>query len=117
MSNCKICGKPLNGRDLVYDIDLEEVFCRKCAPFRNTCVFCINKNSCDFNTNPSPLPKQVQQTQRTGNAVMTQIVKNPERIKITCENGCPCYSSEFGCGKEVCMECRCCPSDNWSKGE
>lgn len=111
--NCGMCGAPLVGADLVYDTELEKSYCRKCAPYVRTCYNCVDGNSCDFETNPSPLPKQVQMTRQVGNAVMSQVVTNPERIKITCQNGCPCYSAEMGCVKQFCMQNMFCPSEKW----
>lgn len=31
---------------------------------------------------------------------MTTQVKNPDRIRITCQTGCPCFSDENGCLRE-----------------
>lgn len=111
--NCGMCGTPLVGPNLVYEIQLGNTFCRKCAPYVYTCYHCYYGELCDFQTNPSPLPKQVQATTRTGNMTMTQVITNPERIRITCQNGCPCYSAELGCGKEFCIQNRFCLSDGW----
>lgn len=111
--NCGLCGAPLVGADLVYDTELDNTYCCKCAPYVRTCYNCHDGNFCDFETNPSPLPKQVQMTKQMGNTVMSQVVANPERIKITCQNGCPCYSVELGCGKQFCVQNRFCPSEKW----
>ena len=110
----RICNTALNGPNVVYSHDLKEVFCLRCAPYSHTCVTCAHRDGCDFETNPSPLPKQVQMTQRQGNAVISQVVKNPERIKITCQNGCLCWSEEYGCGRQYCMDHRVCLNNNWS---
>ena len=98
---------------MVYDQELDEFFCFQHFALARTCVTCYNGKLCDFENNPSPLPKQVQQTQRMGNAVMTQVVKNPERINITCKNGCACWSDELGCIKESCIQNRFCLNENW----
>lgn len=111
--NCAICKTPLEGPNLVYDADTEEIFCRRCASLLRICHTCRNGQFCDFETNSSPLPKQVQQTRRVGNAVMSQAVRNPERVKITCQNGCPCWSEEYGCGKQISIESRFCLNKNW----
>ena len=111
--NCGMCGAPLVGSDLVYDTKLDNTYCQKCAAYVRTCYNCRDGNSCDFETNSSPLPKQVQATRQVGNTVMSQVVTNPERIKITCQNGCPCYSAEMGCVKEFCIQNRFCPSGKW----
>ena len=111
--NCALCKKPIIEDTLVYDTTLKEVLCCKCASLLNTCYSCHSGESCDFETNLSPLPKQVQATRRMGNTVMSQVIRNPERVKITCENGCPCWSAEFGCGKNFCVENRFCPNEHW----
>ena len=115
VSNCEMCGTPLAGSNVVYDTELNKTYCRKCTPYIRTCYNCHNGDLCDFKTNPSPLPMQVQATQRVGNTVMSQVITNPERVKITCENGCPCYSAEFGCGKEFCVQNRFCLNKKWSE--
>lgn len=114
MNNCGMCGAPLVGTNLVYDTELDNTYCSQCAAYVRTCYNCQHGNLCDFETNSSPLPKQVQVTRQMGNATMSQVVINPERVKITCENGCPCYSAEFGCGKELCKQNRFCMNEKWS---
>ena len=114
VSVCTMCGAPLIGPNLIYDTELQNTYCHKCFPYIRTCQNCKDGSYCDFQTNESPLPKQVQMTRRSGNTVVSQVVQNPDRIKITCENGCPCYSSEFGCVKEFCMQDGFCPNNKWS---
>lgn len=64
--------------------------CERCASLFGTCSMCLNGVNCEFETNPSPMPKQVMQTIRQGNMVMQTVVPNPERIKAFCTN-CSCY--------------------------
>lgn len=112
---CKMCGAPLVGANLIYDEELESIYCARCHPHVRTCSNCVDGGYCDFHNNSSPLPKQVQVTREVGNAKIVQTVTNPERIKITCENGCLCFSAELGCAKPFCMENRFCPTGNWSE--
>ena len=112
---CKMCGAPLVGVNLIYDEELDGIYCARCHPYVRTCSNCVDGDYCDFQNNPSPLPKQVQVTRQMGGAIMTQTVANPERIKITCEDGCPCFSAELGCSKPFCMENRFCPTEKWSE--
>lgn len=80
--------------------------CARCASLFGTCSMCLNSINCEFETNPSPLPKQVMQTIRQGNMVVQTVVPNPERIKAFCTS-CHCYNADppmclrqFGtCGK------------------
>lgn len=79
--------------------------CPNCAQAFNTCNLCTHSLSCRFETDPSPLPKQVQQTIRQGNMIMQAIIPNPERIKLCCP-GCSCYSEDpFACWRHVAGTC------------
>ena len=80
--------------------DLWHVYCGDCIQLLNTCAFCKGIEKCDFETNPSSLPKLVQKQVRQGNMVSITTVKNPERIRQTCENGCNCFSAENGCMRD-----------------
>lgn len=90
---CNYCGNP---NTPVVDTD-GICSCARCFHSFGTCAMCVNRQYCDFETNPSPLPKQVQQTIRQGNMTLQQVIKNPERIALCCGN-CPCYDTE--CRKE-----------------
>lgn len=72
------------------------ILCEKCGISLNTCAFCKNNKKCDFETNPSLLPKIIQQ--RTPIGVIT--VRNPARVAETCQKNCPCYSPNFECMRE-----------------
>lgn len=111
--NCETCRTLLEGSNLVYDTNINKVFCRRCASLLRICHTCSNGQLCDFESNLSSLPKQVQQTQMVGNAVMSQVVKNPERVKITCRQGCPCWSDEYGCVKQQSVESKFCLNNKW----
>jgi hypothetical protein len=73
--------------------------CKRCAGLFNTCHLCLNSTNCEFETNPSPLPKQVQQTIRKGNVQVQSVVKNPERIQLCCTS-CHCWNAEGYCNRE-----------------
>lgn len=93
---CDFCGQPAT----IIDAETFTLFCDRCFSVTKTCGACIKSIQCDFETNPSPLPKQVQKTIRQGNMVMQTVVKNPDRVAITCKNGCPCFHEDFGCLRE-----------------
>ena len=96
---CAFCGQPiLDGG--VYDTVTNELFCKKCGHQLGTCATCLTARECRFETDPSPVPKVVQQTVRRGNMTSSFPVKNPSRIEITCQNGCPCFDAEKGCLRE-----------------
>lgn len=99
MNICKLCGKQVEGAQLCYSVDLEEVFCNNCIYLLGGCYSCGNVVSCAFEQDPSPLPKIVVQTVQQGNMTMQTQIRNPEREAITCKTKCPCWNEEWGCGR------------------
>lgn len=107
--NCEYCGRPCpqgaivlaEAIDAPYQLHKNPVMCQQCFSMVGTCNLCQQRATCPFETDVScPLPKQVQQTIRQGNMTMQSVVKNPDRIRETCQFGCKCWSDEFGCLKE-----------------
>ena len=94
---CNYCG--FDAHPSVVNED-GSIMCANCFNATKTCAMCVHGNSCEFETNPDPTPKQVQQTIRQGNMTLQAIVKNPSRIETFCAGGCPCFNPEFGCLKE-----------------
>jgi hypothetical protein len=76
------------------------MLCESCAEQLTSCHFCKNGNECDFETNPSTLPKMVQKRIQQGPMISVTTVKNPSRVDITCKAGCPCYDPDFECMKQ-----------------
>ena len=74
--------------------------CTKCSQLSGTCGSCSFGTTCDFETNPSPLPKVVQKQVRQGNQIAVVTVMNEERIRETCQKNCKCWSENFGCGRQ-----------------
>lgn len=97
MYNCKLCGRPCSKDAIVCVEPFVYTICRNCHSLAGTCNLCSHSLTCDFETNPSPLPKQVQQTIRQGNMTMQSVVMNPERIRETCQKNCKCWNDEMGC--------------------
>ena len=98
---CDICGKI--SPQFSWFQNCEGIWrreCENCAKTSGTCGSCTQKNECDFETNPSPLPKAVQKQIRQGNQILVTTVINKERIRETCMKNCECFSEEFGCLKE-----------------
>lgn len=113
---CKICGKPLRGSDLVYfDWILDGIcVCREHVAYVGRCHTCAKIRNCDFETNPSPLPKVIQSTTQTPQGmIISQTVKNPERIKLTCHN-CSCWTGEE-CARDYAPQSKCI-LDKWEAG-
>jgi hypothetical protein len=104
--NCNYCGRPcLEGAILSANPNEESetkyfVMCPSCFSVTKTCQMCKDRNTYEFETSTCPLPKQVQKVIRQGNMTMQQIVMNPDRIRETCQNGCKCWSDDFGCLKQ-----------------
>jgi hypothetical protein len=94
---CDYCGK-YPGE--IVDSNGDVFLCRNCFSQAGTCYLCVNGALCEFETNPSPLPKQVQKTVRQGNMMVQTVIRNPDRTAITCLSNCPCFDSNFGCLKE-----------------
>lgn len=104
LNNCDMCGQPILGEEVIYlnpgNQTQIRVYCEQCSNQVGKCPSCANTNLCDFQTNPSPIPQIIQKETRQGNAIMMTHIKNPERVKITCEANCKCFDSEYGCMKE-----------------
>ena len=92
---CDNCGKTdLNMLITETAPGVYKYLCRNCASLSGTCGSCTCGNTCDFETNPSPLPKAVRKQVRQGNQIAVVTVKNPERIDITCRKNCKCFDAE-----------------------
>lgn len=102
--NCDLCGQPILSGGIY---DNGKIYCAKCGPQLGHCATCRHRTICTFETDPSPVPKMIQQTVRQGNMMSSFPVKNPNRIEITCKKGCGCWNEEFGCLREF-MAC-----DKW----
>ena len=103
ISKCSICGNIVLSNGVIDDTHL---ICWNCFSSLKTCVACKNANICRFETDPSSLPKVVQKQVRRGNMTAVTQVKNPERVRATCEKGCKCFSKEKGCLKENNTACK-----------
>lgn len=103
---CSICNSPFIDQPQVLKIDDSWIeMCPDCAKNLGHCRTCKNGSLCAFETDPSPEPKIItQQINQNGMQIMTQ-VQNPERIRITCQNGCPCWSPEYHCSKPTLQSC------------
>lgn len=88
---CDICGR-LSEKLQILDINDKTIcICDACADTLNSCQTCLHALTCEFETNSSTIPKMIQKQIRQGYVTAITQVQNPERIKITCAQGCPCY--------------------------
>lgn len=97
---CEYCNSLTLQPFFVQDGDNWHCICNNCRVKLSSCSFCQNANICSFETDPSDLPKMVQQQIRQGNQVMITTVKNPSRVAITCQNNCRCFNQDFGCMRQ-----------------
>ena len=99
---CDICHRQIHHTEVIYDSKSNKIVCSDCCNRLSTCDNCHNGNICLFETDPSPLPKQIQKQIRQGNMIGQTIIKNPDRILITCKKGCPCWNAETeSCNKQL----------------
>lgn len=99
---CDICHRQIHHTEVIYDSKSNKIVCSDCGNRLSTCDNCHNGNICFFETDPSPLPKQIQKQIRQGNMIGQTIIKNPDRILITCKKGCPCWDAETeSCNKQL----------------
>lgn len=100
---CELCDQPVipTANAILY---LTEggyhSLCGGCVQKVNTCVGCKKSASCAFENDPRP-DKYVLRTVRQGNTQIQTQVLNPEIVRDTCQNGCGCFSEEFGCSRQM----------------
>lgn len=103
---CDFCGNGIVGLAEIVIMPDGEVYqsCKNCGDRIGTCTTCSMRVSCDFETNPIQIPKQVQKVVRQGNMQMQTVIRNPEREKKTCMKGCPCWDGEeYVCKRQYGM--------------
>ena len=101
LPKCDICGQIVPDSMFTQKSDGSWIrICKKCESLSGTCGGCSKSSTCDFETNPSPIPKAVQKRFQQGNQIMVTTIKNPSRIDVTCRINCSCFSEENGCCRE-----------------
>ena len=101
LPKCDICGQIDPNSVLTKKSDGSWIrLCKNCQNKSGTCGGCSKSSTCDFETNPSPIPKAVEKRFQQGNQIMITQIKNPLRIDATCRINCPCFSEENGCCRE-----------------
>ena len=99
---CAICRNPILKHPIFFnsiDGSLKAV-CKGCKEHFGSCGVCSKSTACDFETNPSTIPKAVMKSFQQGNMITQTQIKNPARIDLTCRINCECFSEEFGCLRE-----------------
>ena len=106
---CEICSNAIfPGAEIIsMKDDLVKIICPDCASSLNTCRLCVHSTSCAFETDPSSIPKYIEEKIRQGNIIQIKTVKNPERIEKLCKAKCPCFSEENECSRQfnTCGKC------------
>ena len=99
---CQICKRGCEKPTIVCDNGHTPILiCDSCCELLGSCKVCEECNGCDFESNPSSLPKIIQKQIPVQGGYMVTQVKNPERIALTCVN-CICYCKEDeACNREV----------------
>lgn len=107
MERCDRCGREIPANNLVLTEQNGKMFgiCGACQTLMGTCHTCVNKTVCEFETSPLQIPPVVMKEIRQGNAVIRQQIKNPDRIRETCQKGCKCFGEEFGCFRQINQTC------------
>ena len=105
---CAVCGNviPKKNYCLTYFKDGSwKPTCDNCLKLSGTCRGCSKSSTCDFETNPSSIPKAVQKRIQQGNQIIVTTVKNDERVNETCAKNCECFDHET---RTCCREYNCC---------
>lgn len=107
---CATCGKFILGNYNYNEVNGQYIMvCEACQQALSTCAGCKTGNVCSFESDPSPLPKMIQQNMRQGNMIIQTTVRNPERVRLLCEK-CPCFNHEGSfCNREfnTCGNLQC----------
>ena len=105
--HCEICGDHLISQQVIItagDSTPYHILCANCYEYLGACQTCTLGNICSFRQDSSiKEPPVILQTIREGNTVIQTQIKNPARIKLTCEK-CSCYR-EGNCCKEEISRC------------
>lgn len=103
---CEICGRSAHKNGILDSSSgTFHLICRDCFSVFNTCQLCDYTTECKFETDPSPLPKMVQQQIQRGPYQAVTTIMNPERVRITCQNGCNCFDPKNGCLRQTTQTC------------
>lgn len=101
VTRCERCNSITLNAIWTPDGDNWHILCSDCASALSTCNFCRSGTQCAFETNPDPLPKTVNQTQRTPFGVTQSQIRNPEREQKFCST-CRCWSTDSqSCSKSA----------------
>ena len=107
MAHCDRCGREVSANNLILTEQKGKWFgiCGACQGLMGLCHTCTHRHECSFSSSPSQTEPYIMQEIRQGNTVFRQRVKNPERVRETCQDGCVCFDKEFGCLRQINQTC------------
>jgi hypothetical protein len=101
LEKCDICGGEFIPSDLLIDMTNGiHLICHDCNAVVGTCYVCKKNIECFFETDPDPLPKQVQKQMTTPQGYIVTTIRNPDRIEKLCKK-CECFSAENECSRQI----------------
>ena len=98
---CSLCGQYIIDPGSLDADKPEVILCDNCFNLRHKCPSCVEVTDCVFETDPSSIPKVVEQRIQQGPMLQIMQVKNPARIEVTCKTKCKCWDEEYGCMREI----------------
>lgn len=105
VNSCELCGSVILGYGILMTDrdDNWHRICDQCASRSGTCAVCQSaQKGCKFEDPSCQIPPYVQKQVRQGNMISVVQVKNPERIRQTCETGCDCFDAKTKeCNREL----------------
>lgn len=105
---CDMCGLAFDSQRATLSPKKDgtyKVLCPNCIMLYGHCHTCTHKMTCSFEQSNSPHEPFIMQEIRHGNGIIRQRVKNPERVRETCQKDCQCFSEEFGCLRQINQTC------------
>ena len=100
---CDLCGAEMMPNAVIIDMGLDHkthLICPNCSQNYYSCRNCGQSFTCAFETSTIDLPKQIQQQMQTVQGYIVTTIRNPARVRETCEKGCKCFDKEFECCRQ-----------------
>lgn len=105
---CDRCGLDFESQRAIISPNKDgtyKILCPSCILLYGRCHTCTHKMTCSFEQSNSSHEPFIMQEIRHGNSIIRQRVKNPERVRETCQKDCKCFSEEFGCLRQITQTC------------
>ena len=105
---CCKCGLDFESRRAILSPKTDgsfKVLCPHCVLLFGHCNTCTKVKTCLFEQSNSSHEPFVMEEIHYGKNIISQRVKNPERVYETCQKDCECFSEEFGCLRQIIQTC------------